>query len=150
MPKIKPDYDDVFYTASLVEYIGRKTCNKRDKIVKAIGTDGIRRLINMADVNHCLSFEQVSDEVIDRYQIEIGTYDTISTCRYNVPSHLVIGSVYAKLANAVKKQPDKLPEALYEVFVSGISDAISNFNSAFYYSSSNEIEHEYRTRYNKN
>ena len=45
-------------------------------------------------MNHCLSFEQVSDEVIAYYGIEQGDFDTISGCRYSVPSFLDIGKFY--------------------------------------------------------
>lgn len=47
-----------------------------------------------AEVNHCLIFEQVSDEVIEYYKIENGNFDTISECKYSVPSYLDIGKLY--------------------------------------------------------
>ena len=31
-----------------------------------------------AEVNHCLSFEQVCDEVVEEYKIKEGKFDTIS------------------------------------------------------------------------
>lgn len=147
MPRYEANYDDIFYTASLVEFIGRKTLNKRSDVARAIGKEGFRNLVFLAEVNHCLSFEQVSDELVERYHIKTGAFDSVGACRYAVPSYLAIGSVYAKLAMAVKTEYEELPEKLYEVFTSGISDAISDFNSAFFYSSPSEIEYVYRTRY---
>ena len=46
-------------------------------------------------MNHCLSFEQVSDEVSDYYRIKEGDFDTISNCHYSVPSYLDIGKLYS-------------------------------------------------------
>ena len=43
-----------------------------------IGEDGIKKLLYDAEVDHCLSFEQVSDEVVDYYKIKQGDFDTIS------------------------------------------------------------------------
>lgn len=62
---------------------------------KKIGNDGVRKLLHDAEVDHCLSFEQVSDEVIDYYGIENGQFDTVSNCKYTVPSFLDIGKLYS-------------------------------------------------------
>lgn len=44
-----------------------------------------------AEVNHCLSFEQVGEEIIEEYNIENGSFDTITECQYNIPSYIDIG-----------------------------------------------------------
>ena len=61
--------DDLFYLCSLIEYIGRKTQNHRGDVVKMIGKEELGNLYKLASVNHCLSFEQVSDEVIEKNNI---------------------------------------------------------------------------------
>ena len=53
--------NDYFYVCSLIEYIARETLNHRSDIVKTIGKEGIEKLLHDAEVDHCLSFEQVSD-----------------------------------------------------------------------------------------
>ena len=126
--------DDLFYLCSLIEYIGRITNNHRDYIVKQIGIKGLNRLYSLADVNHCLTFEQVSDEVIEEYKIEKGNYDTISTCKYKIPSYRDIGANYKRLIINISKEQDKdIIDVLYKVFTSIIPDAMSNFNSDFFY-----------------
>lgn len=55
--------NDYFYVCALIEYIGRETRNHRGDIVRAIGIKGIKKLLRDAEVNHCLSFEQVSDAI---------------------------------------------------------------------------------------
>ncbi len=74
--------NDFFYVCSLIEYIARQTQNKRGTIVKLIGREGIDKQLYDAEVNHCLSFEQVSDELIEQYKISKGDFDTITECKY--------------------------------------------------------------------
>ena len=40
----------------------------------------MERQLRLAEVNHCLSFEQVSDELIEDYNISDGTFDTVAEC----------------------------------------------------------------------
>lgn len=54
----------------------------------------MERQLRLAEVNHCLSFEQVSDELIEDYNISDGTFDTVVECRYTVPSFTSIGRLY--------------------------------------------------------
>ena len=58
--------NDFFYVCSLIEYIARQTQNKRGTIVKLFGREGIDKQLYDVEVNHCLSFEQVSDELIEQ------------------------------------------------------------------------------------
>ncbi len=58
---------------SLIEFTARETKNRRGVIVKALGKAGIEKQLHDAEVNHCLSFEQVCDEIVERYQIPKGT-----------------------------------------------------------------------------
>lgn len=67
---------------SLIEYIARETKNKRGRITGILGKKGIKKLLYGAEVDHCLSFEQVSDEVIEQYGIPNGDFDTITECKY--------------------------------------------------------------------
>lgn len=55
--------NDFFYVCSLIEYTARKTNNRRGAIIDALGKDGVLKQLKDAEVNHCLSFEQVSDEI---------------------------------------------------------------------------------------
>ena len=55
--------NDVFYTCSLIEYIGRVTKNHRKDVVSALGTNGVKAILDSADVFHCQSFEQSADEI---------------------------------------------------------------------------------------
>ena len=130
--------NDFFYVCSLIEYIARKTKNHRGKIVQSIGEAGIEKLLKDAEVNHCLSFEQVSDEVIDYYQIKEGDFDTVSNCKYTVPGYQDIGKLYSILIEDCAEKGAEVKE-LMQIFCSFISDAISNFNSDLYYQNPNYL-----------
>ena len=135
--------NDYFYVCALIEYIARETRNHRGDIVQAIGKQGIEKLLRDAEVNHCLSFEQVSDEVIAYYRIEQGDFDTISGCRYSIPSFLDIGKLYSIMIEDCA-EPGNEVEELMKIFTSFISDAISNFNSDLYYQNPDYLEWSYR------
>ncbi len=131
--------DAVFYVCSLVEFTARKTKNHRSAIVQAMQEKGIEHYLEYADVNHCLPFEQVSDEMIARYNIPIGTFDTVSECKYEVPTATAIGKVYQELALEESKKMS-VAKAILHVFSSFLSDAISNFNSDVYYQNSSYLQ----------
>lgn len=138
-------FQDVYYTASLIEYIGRKTQNHRSDVVKAIGINGLQALLESAAVNHCLTFEQVSDEVIEQYGIASGNYDSVAECNYKVPSYKAIGKVYARLIDDVSEGDAVDIKTVYDVLTSKITDMISDFNSAFYFAPRSEILFYYKS-----
>lgn len=126
--------NDLFYVCSLIEFIGRKSKNKRSTIVEILGNEELDRQLSLAEVNHCLSFEQVSDELIEYFNIPDGEFDSVGDCKYTVPSVQSIGKVYQRLIISVASKESNLVDVLYEVFSSFISDEISDFNSSVYYS----------------
>lgn len=109
--------NDFFYVCSLIEYIARQTKNRRRVIVEALGKEGIEKQLYDAEVNHCLSFEQVSDEVIERYKIPEGDFDTITECRYEVPSFMDIGKLYSILIEDCA-EPEREVDELIKIFSS--------------------------------
>ncbi len=135
-------YNDLFYVCALIEYIGRKTKNHRSYVVEKLGVDGIERQLKDAGVNHCLSFEQVCDEITEKYDLEDGDFDTVSNCRYSVPDPVDIGKLYATIIKD-KEECGREAESVKKVFSSFISDQISNFNSDLYYQNPSYIEESY-------
>ena len=135
--------NDYFYVCALIEYIARETLNHRGDIVSAIGRKGVEKLLHDAEVDHCLSFEQVGDEVISYYKIKNGNFDTITACKYSVPSFLDIGKLYSIMIEDCEKPGNEVQE-LINIFNSFISDEISNFNSDLYYQNPDYLEWSYR------
>lgn len=138
--------NDFFYVCSLIEYIARQTKNKRGVIVKALGEEGIEKQLYDAEVNHCLSFEQVSDEVIEQYKIFEGDFDTITDCKYTVPGFMDIGKLYSIMIEDCA-EPGKEVEELIHIFSSFISDEISEFQTDLYYQNPSYLECSYRAGY---
>ena len=135
--------DDLFYVCSMIEFVARKTHNRDKDIVSKLSDNALKHQLKAAGVNHCLSFEQVSDEWIEEYGIEEGTFDNISTCRYTVPTVLSIGRVYQTLILNVMELYENVIEAIKTVYSSFISEEISNFNSNVYYSNPDYIKCSY-------
>ena len=127
----------------MIEYIGRKTKNKRSEIVNIIGKEEITRQLDIAEVNHCLSFEEVSDEIIEHFNIVDGIYDNISLAKYEIPTVQSIGKVYQRLICQVISKDDEVTEMIVKVFNSFISDEISDFNTSVYYSSPDYLKQSY-------
>lgn len=125
--------NQLFYTCSLIEYIGRLQKRKRSEIVTQIGKNVLERIYNHADVLHSEPIEKVEDEFIVMCQIDKGNYDNISQSKYNIPDYWAIGEVYERLIEDIDKRGTV--EMLMIVYNLWISDAISNYNSDFYYQS---------------
>ena len=116
--------NDVLYVCSLIETIARKTKNHRQDVIRHFTKAGIERQLRLAEVNHCLSFEQVSDELIEDLNIPDGDFDTAAECRYTVPSATSIGMLYQGLVLSTMKNEDAA-QAILDVFSSFITDEIN-------------------------
>lgn len=138
--------DDLFYVCSLIEFIGRKTSNRRKDIVNVLGNKGVQKQIHDAEVNHSLSFEQVSDEIINHYGIKPGDYDTITNCKYSIPSVTSIGKLYSRIIIDCSESGKELAE-LIKVFSSFISDEISDFKTGIYFENLSYLECSYKAGY---
>ncbi len=133
--------DSIFYFCSLIEYIARITKNHRGDVIKRFNKAEIIHQLKVSDVNHCLPFEQVADELIEMHKISDGSYDTISKCKYTVPSYIAIGRVYQMLICSVTN--GDIAQTIMDVFSSFISDEISDFNSNVYYSNPDYLRCSY-------
>jgi hypothetical protein len=138
--------NDLFYVCALIEFTARQTKNRRSVIVNALGKDGISKQLHDAEVNHCLSFEQVSDEIIEYYGIPQGDFDTITNCKYKIPSYLDIGKLYSILIWDCAKDGDLVSET-FHIFTSFISDEISRFSTDLYYQNPSYLECSYQAGY---
>lgn len=122
--------------------MARQTNNRRCAIVKALGKKGLEKQLYDAESNHCLSFEQVSNELISQYGIMNGDFDTITECPYAVPSFLDIGKLYSILIEDCA-EPGKEMDELMKIFSSFISDAISDFRTDVYYQNPSYLKCSY-------
>ena len=107
--------DDIYYVCSLIEFIARKTKNHRQDVIRYFSKKDIQRQLRLAEVNHCLSFEQVADELIEDYGIKNGDFDTVKECKYEVPSVTSIGMLYQELVLSTMKEEDA-SQGIIDVF----------------------------------
>lgn len=132
--------NDLFYTCGLIEYISRKTHNKRADVVNKLGKDRINKIYELADVYHCDNLDKVGDEFVSDANIASGNFDNVSDCGYSVPSNWDIGKVYRRLIKMVAADENiDVIEALIEVYNSFISPQIDDYNSSVYYENPNYI-----------
>lgn len=135
----------LFYTCSLIEYIGRERKLKRSEVVHALGESAIRRIYRYADVFHCEPIEKTADDFITNLNIPEGDFDNVASCRYAVPDYWTIGEVYERLIEDLSgNREEEVLKNLMEVYTSWIDGVISNYNSDFYYQSREYILECYR------
>ncbi len=138
--------NDLFYTCSLIDYIARKTKNRRQDVVDALGEDRISKIYNLADVYHSDNIDRVSDDFIEEAKITEGNFDSVGRTKYALPSHWDIGKVFKRLILGISKetQIDIIP-ALFKAYHSFVSEKIEDFNSSFYYDAPQNILNAYLT-----
>lgn len=134
--------DDIYYVCTMIEFVARTTNNRRRDVVARLSNQNIEHQLKVAEVNHCLSLEQVADEWIEQYKIPTGSFNTVEECRYEVPSVTAIGRVYQQLVLATAKAGEEV-QTIKDVFSSFISDEISDFNSSVYYSNPDYLRCSY-------
>ena len=137
--------DRLFFTCSLIEFMGRRLKRSREEITDILGKERLERIYEYADVFHCEPIEKTADDFITNLNIPTGSFDNVSSCRYNVPDYWTIGEVYERLIEDIAgDHTDRLIDILIEVYTSWIDDAISNYNTDFYYQSREYIFECYR------
>lgn len=129
-----PRENNLFFTCSLIEYIARKTKNRRSAVANALGRTRIAKIYELADVYHSDNIDRVSEDFIKAAGITAGAFDNVSLAKYAVPSHWDIGKVYKRLILGISREKGlAIPDALLAVYNSFVSDKIDDYNSSFYY-----------------
>lgn len=132
--------NDLFFTCSLIEYIARKTKNKRSDIVNILGRTRLAKIYDLADIYHSDNIDRVSDDLIKEAAITEGTFDNIASAKYAIPSYWDIGKVYKRLILGIEKEKNiDIIEAMLTAYNSFVSDKIQDFNSSFYYDAPQNI-----------
>ncbi len=136
--------NDLFFTCSLIEYIARRTKNKRSVVVNSLGRVLIEKIYDLADVYHSDNIDAVSEDFIEKAGITNGNFDNVSAARYAVPSHWDIGKVYKRLVLGIAREKKiSVVDALFEAYNSFVSEKIDNYNSSFYYDAPQNILNAY-------
>lgn len=139
-----PKENDLFFTCSLIDYIARKTKNKRCDVVNALGKATIEKIYDLADVYHSDNIENVAETFINKYNLKNGQFDNVASAKYAVPSYWDIGKVYKRLILGIAKEKSlSIIDALFEAYNSFVSEKIDDYNSSFYYDAPQNILNAY-------
>ena len=122
--------DALFYTCSLIEYIGRITKNSRRDVIEYIKPD-IKRIYSHADVFHCEPIAKVADDFITRNNIPTGSYDNIAKSKYAVPDYWDIGEVFSRLIEDTYDDGEEV-QGIIDIHSSWLAERIQNYNSDLY------------------
>lgn len=137
----------LFFTCSLIEFIGRRQKQTRTVVIEYLGKSTIKRIYDYADVFHCEPIEKVADDFITRKKIPEGEFDNVAKCKYEIPDYWDIGEVYERLIEDISEEPGKdVIDTLIEVYTSWIDRVISNYNSDFYYQPRDYIKECYKQK----
>ncbi|MFV0289480.1 MAG: hypothetical protein ACK5IJ_01065 [Mangrovibacterium sp.] len=132
--------NDLFFTCSLIEYISRKTKNKRNYVVEKLGRICIEKIYDLADIYHSDNIETVAEDFINKANILNGDFDNIKYTKYAIPSYWDIGKVYKRFILGIAKEKNiDVVDALFEAYRSFVSDKIDDYNSSFYYDTPQNI-----------
>ena len=135
----------LFFTCSLIEYIGRSAKRTRKEVADFLGKERIGRIYEYADVFHCEPIEKVAAEFIEESKITTGNFDNEKECNYTVPSYWDIGEVYERLIED-SYEDENIVEGIWEVYHSWIDEHISDYNTDFYYQPRDYIAACYKER----
>ena len=124
--------DDLFFVCTMIEYVSRTTHNRSRDVVARMSDEELMHQLRVANVNHCLSFEQVCDEWIEQFDIKEGNFDNLSKKKKK-----------QKKKKTVHKEDINLIEDIRKVYNSFISDEISDYNSSLYCSNPDYIKCSY-------
>ncbi|MCD7982367.1 MAG: hypothetical protein LUF32_08685 [Clostridiales bacterium] len=133
----------LFYTCSLIEYLGRDRKRTRREVTDCLGKDAIERIYDYADVFHCEPIQKVADDFCDQCNITEGVFDNVAECRYKIPDYWDIGEVYERLIEDCFEEKEVI-QGIWKVYHSWIDDMISDFNTDFYYQPRDYIAACYR------
>ncbi|MEG1278790.1 MAG: hypothetical protein RSD26_12480 [Cellulosilyticaceae bacterium] len=132
---------DLYYTCSLIEYMGRKTMNDSTYIVNKLGYEGLSLIYLDADILHCENIEKIADEFIEEYEIIPGEYDNLSCQEFVIPSYWNIGKIYSRL---ILELGEDYIQKMIEVYNSWLPDQIDDYYNTVYSSSPEYMYKSYR------
>ena len=136
--------NDLFFTCSLIDYIARKTTNKRADVVNALGKKRLEKIYDLADVYHCDNIDRVSDDFIAEAGIKKGSFDNVGDCRYTIPTYWEIGKVYKRLIIDTLQLGEDYVDGILRVYNNELCNVIDNYNCSAFYEPSYVIARAYQ------
>ncbi len=114
-------FNDIYYTATLLASIARRTNNTIADITEAIGEDGVNDIFEYADVNHCLPMDQVATEMARQFNITNVSVvlPSIDEPDVSIPGATQIGRSIARIVVEEEADIEKYPRKLMDILLSG-------------------------------
>lgn len=126
--------NDLFFVCSLIEYVARKTKNERKVVVNALGKKGISHYYDLAEVYHCENIDKVTDELVRKYNIPIGSYDNVAKAKDSIPTFWDMGKVlYRLIHEKAMREGLSLIDSFITVYNSWIIRKLDDYNCSMYY-----------------
>lgn len=129
-------FNDLYFVCYMIEKTARQLKQPNLYVVKTMGKPALERQLSIAETNHCLNPQQVSEEWINEYHLTTGTYD-VSAVNPNltdkIPTALQMGKVYARLTASITTDDGNLAESILRVYASPICKYIDNYDTGAYY-----------------
>lgn len=122
------DQNSLFYTCSMIASVAKTTGLKKREVVKYIGTSGIQHIYKFADVFHCQSLEQSTDEIIEIYHIPHQDKESENN-NLNVWDS---GEVYQRLIEDISNEENWV-DKLTEVYSSWLCEYLDDRNLPIYW-----------------
>ena len=127
----KQEENDLFFVCSFIEYIARKTKNKKKYVVEKMGLDLITKIYKLAEVYHSENIDKVSSEIILESGIKDGSYEL--KLHDNRPTFWKLGRVYQRLILMINNQEETFMTNLIKVMSSWLIEELDNYDSSLYY-----------------
>ena len=139
--------DDLYFVCYMIERIARHLKQPNKYVANAIGLQGLREKLSMANVLHSENPLAVVADWTDQYQLQTGTYDVSHVnpayCD-KIPTALQMGKVYMRLILDTRDDEEDYAQGILRVYNNPICEIIDDYNSSAYYEPSPFIARSYR------
>ncbi|MCH3925418.1 MAG: hypothetical protein LKE27_02955 [Atopobiaceae bacterium] len=127
--------DDLLFVCYMIERVSRKLHQRNRYTVSRIGRKNLEHCLSVADVLHAENPEDVEDQWIADYGLEMGSFD-ISRVDLSlverIPSALAMGKVYCRLILDTMQLDEDHADGIIRVYSSGICRTIDDYNASAY------------------
>lgn len=139
-------YDDLIFVCSTIVGMARKVKQTETYVINKMDKKGIQLELDTASVNHCGDPAVYYTELINDYELEVGSYDVTESLdeQTKLPDERYMGSIYARLiVDVYEVRNGKILDIMMEVFRSEFPLCVNDYQMAWYFTQSNIIVQEY-------
>lgn len=126
---------NIMFIGGLIEYIARKTMNKRIDIVNIIGYTYLEHMYNLADVFHCDSLEANYIQLQDDFIFPIGCTDISIGIEDDQPikSPYEVGEIISRIIRKSGTIEEDYFKAFWSIYNSNWLEKLLDFTNILYW-----------------